>query len=83
MLHYHYSRSRERVLNNSLIKYMTIKNYQTCAEIGISTSIDEDKYEAYVAADNTGTGAVRAGDWISSAELAELGISADLTIYAE
>ena len=62
---------------------MTIKNYQTGAEIGTSTSIDEDEYEAYLAADNTGTGAVKAGDWISSEELAELGIDADLTIYAE
>lgn len=62
---------------------MTIKNYQTGEEIGISTSIDEDKYEAYVAADNTGTGAVKAGDWISSEELEQLGIAADLTIFAE
>lgn len=62
---------------------MTIKNYQTGAEIGNATSIDEGKYESYVAADNTGTGAVKAGDWISFEELEQLGIAADLTIYAE
>lgn len=62
---------------------MTIKNYQTGAVIGTSTSIDEDKYEAYVAADNSGTGAVKAGDWINSEELAALGIAAELTIFAE
>ena len=54
---------------------MTIKNYSTGATIGTSTSIDAEKYEAYLAADNTGTGAVKAGDWISSEELAELGIA--------
>lgn len=62
---------------------MTIKNYQTGAEIGTSTSIDEVKYEAYVAADNTGTGAAKASDWISAEGLAELGIDANLTIFAE
>ena len=62
---------------------MNIKNYHTGADIGISTTIDANKYEAYLDTDNTGTGAVKAGDWISSAELAELGISADLTIFAE
>ncbi len=62
---------------------MTIKNYSTGATIGNSTSIDEGKYEAYLAEDSTGTGAVKAGDWISSEELAALGIEADLTIFAE
>lgn len=64
------------------IKTMTILNYQTGATIGTSTSIDEDKYEAYLAEDHTGTGAVKAGEWISDEERAELGIDADLAIYA-
>lgn len=62
---------------------MTIRNSTTGATVAHSTSIDEARYEAYLAADNTGTGAVRAGDWISSEELAEMGIAADLTIWAE
>lgn len=62
---------------------MIINNYSTGATIGNSTSIDEGKYEAYLASDNTGTGAVKAGDWISPEELVELGITADLTIFAE
>lgn len=62
---------------------MTIKNYQTGQTIGTSNSIDEDKYEAYLAEDNTGTGAVKAGDWLSDDEIEKFGISADLTIYAE
>ncbi len=62
---------------------MTIKNYQTGETIGTSTSIDAVEYEAYLAKDHTGTGAVRAGDWISEEELGSMGISADLTIYAE
>ena len=83
MLHYYHSRSRERSQTTQLTKYMTIKNYSSGATIGTSTSIDEGKYEAYLAEDNTGTGAVKAGDWISSEELAVLGIDADLTIFAE
>jgi hypothetical protein len=62
---------------------MKIKNYRTNDDLGISISIDEDAYEAFLADDNSGTGAVKAGDWISSEELEELGIDKDLTIYAE
>ncbi len=62
---------------------MNVKNYSTGADIGIATSIDEEKYEAYLAEDNSGTGAVKAGDWISDEELAELGIEADLTVFFE
>jgi hypothetical protein len=62
---------------------MTISNYSTGAHIGISISIDEDAYNAYLANDNSGTGAVRAGDWLSDEELEEFGIDADLTIFAE
>ena len=62
---------------------MTIKNYQTGETIGTSVSIAEEKYEQALAEDNTGTGAVRAGDWLSEEEIAKFGISEDLTIYAE
>ena len=41
---------------------MNVKNYSTGADIGIATSIDEEKYEAYLAEDNSGTGAVKAGN---------------------
>lgn len=34
-------------------------------------------------ADNSGTGAVKAGDWISEGDLAALGINADLTVFFE
>lgn len=62
---------------------MNITNYQTGETIGISTSIDETEYREFLENDGTGTGAVRAGDWISADEIAAFGISADLTIYAE
>jgi len=62
---------------------MNIINYNSGKIIGSSTTIHEDKYEAYVANDLTGTGAVKAGDWISDEEIEEFGIDADLTIYAE
>lgn len=62
---------------------MTIINYKTGETIGTSVSIDAKKYAEQVAEDNTGTGAVRAGEWLSPAEIAKFGISADLTIYAE
>ena len=62
---------------------MNITNYKTGEYIGTSTSVDVEAYEKTLAADNTGTGAVRAGDWISKEELNRLGINADLTIYAE
>jgi len=59
---------------------MKITNYSTGAHLGTS-SINEDEYEAYVAADTTGTGAVKAGDWISDGDLSGLGIAAELTVF--
>lgn len=62
---------------------MTINNYATGEFIGNSSSINDEAYEAYLASDNSGTGAVKAGDWLSAEEIAEFGITADATIFAE
>ena len=58
------------------IRNMNIINYKPVKIIVLSLSIDGAAYEAYVANDLTGTGAVKAGDWISDEEIEEFGIDA-------
>ncbi len=60
---------------------MSINNYQTGEFIGNSISINDEAYEAEL--ETNPTGAVRAGDWLSDEDLAQLGIDEDLTIYAD
>ena len=59
---------------------MTVNNYQTGTELG-TAEIDEEKYESYAFADNTATGAVKAGEWLSNEELESLGIDVETTVF--
>ena len=61
---------------------MTIRNYRTDDKIG-EADIDEDAYEVFLENDNSGSGAVRAGDWLTDSQLDDLGIDAELTIYCD
>jgi len=61
---------------------MRILDYKTNDKIG-EAEIDEEAYAEFLENDNSGSGAVRAGDWLTGEQLNELNIDAELTIYAD